>query len=307
MLGQFLGNLNPVDDHLSEEWLASSKATCNNSNPEEGLSRVIDASDNKTILFRDLLNINAETILGPDHTQTFGRSTMLDVRMTDTAEHLPVRYSTTEGEILNILGTRDIEGYPAHMLLGCKAEILPGEFSDSVCFGSRCNLQQVMHEVKYKPGEIFYIPPSTPYSIGAGSFVLRVSNTNDVNRAPEIPHTTCATEGTTPENLARLINPREMLVHRSDTGVMAQATGSCLARSFTFQRAELSGQMDISLEREFAIIMCVAGRGRMTWGGGKRDLHAGDYFLQPFGVPWISYTPSENEKLCLVLALPPQP
>jgi len=72
---------------------------------------------------------------------------------------------------------------------------------------------------------------------------------------------------------------------------------------FTIWRTEVVDKMEIKLPRPFAGVLCTGGEGNISYAGGTREIKKGDFFLQPFGVPWIEY--NAYGRLSLIITMPP--
>ena len=194
-----------------------------------------------------------------------------------------------------------------HVLVGVKEGVSAEAFSEAVKARRIEPVESMLHKLPICPGEGLFIPPHTPYAVEAGVFMLQVRRYADdapvcpvtMDNWTDIPDCT----GLDKEELLRKVTIHEHILKRSDEGCCFELIGSHQTGGFSLWRVEISGRMRVKLPRPFALVVCTAGEGLMSWAAGSRELAAGEYFLQPYGVPWVEYVAYGH--LNLMVVLPP--
>lgn len=339
LLDEFVGNASPEDAHFPEDWLASMVQAVNGEHsqgPEEGLARVADAAGNPGPLLRDMVTTHAEALLGPGHVACFGPDMALLCKYLDSAVRLPIQchpdvatarklYSSDYGktESWHIVNTRRINGEEPYILMGFREGVTREAFAEAIGKQDIPTMESMLHKIRVQPGETYFVPARLPHAIGPGVFMIETQEPSDWVIQPE---RFCADtelsetdmwgplsteegldvfeyEGLSEADLLRRVKMDPMILNRSDEGYCAEAIGSQHTDAFGLWHVEVVGRMQLELPRPFALVVCVAGEGVMSWANGSCEIQAGQYFLQPYGVPWIEYR--AHGRLSLLVCLPP--
>ncbi len=286
LLDRFHGTDGTTDGAYSEEWIASTAAAGDPEDADAGLSRIRDADDLPGPLFADVAQSAGDVLFGAPHHARFGPHTGLDCRFIDCADTGPPVCRPAGPTCLCVIGTRDDTGREPALLVGDAGTPEPRRPA----------------RIVVAPGQIFYLPPGTPYRAGAGMLVLQVAAAGDSLEERPFSEEPPGTEPPRTEEVRHRIRPREVVALRTDAGVLSESVTTDFPMPFSLCRAEIRGEMDILQEEGFSIIICAAGAGRITWAGGQRAITAGEYFLQPWALPWITFTAEET--ICLIIARP---
>lgn len=187
LFGAFMGG-ESEDTNYPEEWVASSVCAINDNStdPGEGLS-VIEGTD---ITLKELLERYPKETLGNR------KSLEILVKYLDSAIRLPLQahpdkkfsetyFSSSYGktEMWLILATRE----DASICFGFKDKITKEEFS-AIIEESRNNknvMDEYLHKVAVKPGDIYLIPAKAVHAIGKGCLILEVQEPTDFTIQPE--------------------------------------------------------------------------------------------------------------------------
>ena len=320
LLDRFVGAVGDGDGHFPEDWLASTERADNGENSQredEGLGRICGEGPGDGPMLVDLFAENAESLLGAEHVAKFGKSLAMQCKLVDPAVPQPVQcYPAPSGgstehddgdgcEAWYILGTRRISGREPHVLVGVKEGTNAKAFSEAVKAPRIEAVESMLHRLPICPGEGYFLPPRMPYAIEAGVFMLQVRRYADDAPFCPVPmdHWTDTPDctGLGKDDLLRKVMIHEHMLTRSDEGYCFELVGSHQTGAFALWRVEVTGRMRIKLPRPFAFVLCVAGEGLMSWAAGSRELVTGEYFLQPYGVPWIEYVAYGHQSLLIVL------
>ena len=160
--------------------------------------------------------------------------------------------------------------------------------------------------------DAFFIPPGIPHAIGSGILLYEVQPIDNPSVYLEgkfrgdgdkwTPAGEIATY--TKDDLLREVQSSNHILKRSDEGFCCELIGMDKTSDFLIWRAEVVSKMEIKLPRPFAMVLCTGGEGNISYAGGTRELKKGDFFLQPFGVPWIEY--NAYGRLSLIITMPPK-
>ena len=175
-------------------------------------------------------------------------------------------------------------------------------------------LEMMMHHIPVNPGDAMFIPSGVPHAIGAGVLLYEVQPVDNpaVYLEKEFRDDGDAWAPTedletyTQEDMARKTRVSNHTIKRSDEGYCSEIIGPDQTKDFLIWRAEVISKMEIKLPRPFAGVLCTGGEGNISYSGGTREIKKGDFFLQPFGVPWIEYNSNPGERLSLVITMPPK-
>ena len=171
-------------------------------------------------------------------------------------------------------------------------------------------LEMMMHSIPVKPGDALFVPPGIPHAIGSGILLYEVQ---PVDNPSVYLEEKCCSDGEkwTPagdtatyskDDLLREVRVSNHMLKRSDEGYCCEIIGPDQTKDFLIWGAEVVHKMEIKLPRPFAGVLCTGGEGNISYAGGTREIKKGDFFLQPFGVPWIEY--NAYERLSLIITMP---
>lgn len=338
LLDEFVGQDPPGDGNHPEEWLASHVRAQNGErgSVDEGIAHVADTEGRPGPLFSTVLEQHAEAILGPAHVETYGQNLGVLCKYLDSAVRLPIQchpsrtqarelYGSAFGkaEAWYILDTRSIGEREPYLLMGFREGVRREEFHEAVSTQNISAMEEMLHRLPARVGQTYIVPPGMPHAIGPGIFMLEVQEPSDWVVQPEkVCDETELTErdmwgplspeqgmdvfdftGYEESELKRRVRCAEHVLLRSDEGYQAELIGSDRCEAFGLMQVEVVGRMHVTLPRDFAVVVCIGGEGRMQWAGGTREIRAGEYFLQPYGVPWVEYL--AYGRLSLLFGLPP--
>lgn len=193
LLDEFCGSTEGEDSFFPEDWLASVVEANNlpreNQPEREGLSTVC-GSDGEFL--KDIIEQNASEILGDDHLNRYGKNMGFLVKLLDSAVRLPIQvhpdkaaakklFSSDYGktEAWYILGGREIGGEKPYILIGFKEGIKADDWESYFEKQDISAMENVLHKVYVKPGDLFLIKGGTPHAIGPGCFLLEIQEPTD--------------------------------------------------------------------------------------------------------------------------------
>lgn len=183
------------DGNFPEDWLASVVVADNPDRadkPEkEGLSK-IETEDGSELYLKDLIDSDPETYLGEKHIEKFGVNFGVLTKFLDSAERLPIQVHPTKDaakrlfnsdygktESWYILDSRVIDGEEPYILLGFKKTVTAEKWKELFDKQDMAEMQEYMHKIVVKPGDVFLITGGTPHAIGSGCMLLEVQEPTD--------------------------------------------------------------------------------------------------------------------------------
>lgn len=183
------------DANFPEDWLASVVVADNPDRadkPEkEGLSQV-ETADGKLLYLKDLIDSDPETYLGKEHLEKFGANFGVLTKFLDSAERLPIQVHPTKDaakrlfgsdygktESWYILNSRVIDGEEPYILLGFKRHVTSEKWKELFDKQDIAEMQEYMHKIPVKKGDVFLITGGTPHAIGSGCMLLEVQEPTD--------------------------------------------------------------------------------------------------------------------------------
>jgi mannose-6-phosphate isomerase len=304
-----------ADDHVPEDWVGSTTAILGAA--PSGLTTLPDGR-----VLRDAVAAEPERFLGPAHVAAFGADPAVLVKLLDAGERLPVHLHPDRDFAREHLGSRYgkseawlvLQGGTLH--LGFRDDVdvdaLRGWFrsQDSDAMLAACNDLQV------GPGDCVYVPAGTPHAIGEGIFMVEVQEPSDLGVMLEwrgfVPPES-ATMGLDLETA--LDATRRTAVSRDELAswtrrsadapeVRPGARAVVPPESSLFFRAEwLRPGPGVDLEPSFAVLVVVAGSGRLATDAGELELAQGDTVLVPYAAGTGELTGAVEAIRCL----PPVP
>ncbi len=188
VLRRFRGALETPDDHLPEDWLASTVRARNGihaRDPEEGLSRV--SMDGKSLLLADWLEKEPEFWFGSSEGEKpRGPGVLWKLLDSSVRLHLQAhpsaafarRYLNSNAgktECWYILSTRG-EG---HVHLGFQHAPDSSAWERMIREQRLEEMRACFEKIPVRPGECYVVPAGTPHAIGEGVFMLELQEPTD--------------------------------------------------------------------------------------------------------------------------------
>lgn len=192
------------DGHFPEEWLMSVVAARNVGREDivEGISTVAENG----MPLNELIEADPVALLGAAHTERYGSSLGVLVKLLDSAERLGVQVHPTrevarklfdsaygKTECWHIVDGRPIEGEEPCIYLGFKEGVTREKWKE--CFDTQ-NIPEMLsclHKIPVKAGDTYIVHGGVPHAIGAGCFLVEIQEPTDY---------TIRTERVTPGGLA---------------------------------------------------------------------------------------------------------
>ncbi len=335
LLSEFTEN-DSGSQNYPEQWLASTHPCQDSPESNEGLSRIRVDDGMAGPLLCDVLKSNSNEILGPEYSAANGPSLGMCCKLINPAERMAIQCSlgNTMSENLfgissqgtkawYIIGTDETADELPYILLGFKEDVTPETFSLAVKQQNTEALESMLHKIPISRGETYNIPPGMAHALGPGVFVYEISDpdsqTVTVERnlhEEDLPIAEKGAQLTVEQNLSVFdctgqtvdevlaqCRVAEYVLHRSDEGFHAELIAPSPANGYMLWRMEVVGKMRVQLPRPFGLVLCTAGEGKINWAMGSSEFAAGEYFLQPYTVPWIEYL--AFGRLALIIAMPP--
>jgi mannose-6-phosphate isomerase len=304
-----------TDDHVPEDWIGSTTAIFGAA--PLGLSTLPDGR-----LLRDAIEADPDRYLGPAHVAAFGPDPAVLVKLLDAGERLPLHlhpdrdfarrhlgsaYGKTEAWLVLAGGT---------LQLGFREDVEAESLRDWFDRQDTAAMLAASNELRVAPGDCVYVPAGTPHAIGEGIFIVEVQEPSDLGVLLEwerfVPSESAAMglELDTALDATRrsAVSGDELeswICRSSDAPELRPGARAVVPpQAEPFFRAEwLRPDPAVELEPAFAVIVAVAGSGRLATEGGELELARGDTLLVPYGAGAGELTGAVEAIRCL----PPAP
>jgi mannose-6-phosphate isomerase len=284
-------------DHRPEDWVGSATTVFGSQN--DGLTRLPDGR-----LLRDAIDADPQGYLGPGHVQRYGSSPALLVKLLDAGERLPVHchpddlfarrhlaspWGKTEAWIV-------IDAAPGSVVHLGFSEAVPDEMLAGWVAGQDPAMLRALNRVTVRPGDAILVPAGLPHAIGAGVFVAELQEPTDLSVLLEWDD--FPVDGRAEGHLglgfdlalgcvdrsawkraqiAGLHGPDAAAAERPVTAVFPPA-----ADPFFAAERIRPGSSAVGLDRGFAILIVIAGRGLLCSERGEIPLSRGMTVLVPY-------------------------
>lgn len=282
-------------DHVPEDWIASTTTVAGFD--ELGLTALPGGPT-----LRSAVAAAPAEWLGEAHIARHGSDPALLVKLLDAGERLPVHVhpddefarrhlSCPAGKTESWIVLDSEPGARVH--LGFREPVAPPQLAEWVRTQDREAMLGALHELAVRPGDTVYVPAGCAHAIGEGILLLELQQAADLSLLLE--HAGFAIDGLRDGHLgigfdAALSCVRHAAVSAAELDVLRgrwddERIFPDLADAF-FRADRLAGVLDVVLEPSFAVLVVVAGTGRLSWEGpepGDLDLRSGSTVVVPHG------------------------
>ena len=304
-----------ADDHVPEDWVGSTTAILGSA--PLGLTTLPDGR-----LLRDAVAAEPERFLGPEHVAALGPDPAVLVKLLDAGERLPVHLHPDRAFAREHLGSAYgkseawlvLHGGTLH--LGFREDVSADTLRDWFDSQDAGAMLAASNELQVAAGDCVYVPAGTPHAIGDSVFMVEVQEPSDLGVLLEyrgFVERESATMGLDVETA--LGATRRSAVSRDELASWTRRSAAAPetrpgARAVVppgaaeFFRAEwLRPAPAVMLEPSFAVLVTVAGSGRLATDAGDLELTRGDTLLVPYAAGAGELSGSVEAIRCL----PPRP
>lgn len=317
LLDRFLGKRFCADEHFPEDWVGSAIVANNpnrTKNVHEGLSHVCSPGGEIQSL-ASLLKQNSEGILGAKHTEKYGMNLGVLIKLLDSAMRLPIQvhpnqelaqkyfnssFGKTEAWI--IIATRKIDETEPYILLGFNEGITREDFTEIIKNRDSEALEQSLHKISVKEGEVYLIEAGVPHAIGPGNFILEIQEPTDITLRAELKvgdieiSEEVAFQGLSfqsymdcydfipfkSEDLLQKYKLKPQLIREMPgCGKENRLIGYTDTPYFEVHGLEIESSWSVHNEERFHILLIMGGKGKISCPDFSQMIKTGDYFLIP--------------------------
>ena len=187
-----LAGKTPCDGHYPEDWIGSVTAAKNpdSQDANEGISKV--ELDGQQILLPELIAMDPDYFLGPEHVARFGQQPMLLVKLLDSAVRLQLQAHPTatfaqrhlnsnsgKAEAYYILDIRDDVGQ-AYVHLGFQRPPAREDFQRWIQDQDMDSIMECFDRIEVQRGDVLFIPGGVPHAIGEGILMVEIMEPSDL-------------------------------------------------------------------------------------------------------------------------------
>jgi hypothetical protein len=247
LLDQFLGNPNPADSFLPEDWISSFVEAKNRVyRPGEGISRVM--VDGEALPITEVIT---PADLGPGREDSgvlvkyLNAAERLGIQVHPTPDFSRKHFGTNYGkaECWHILAVED----GASIYIGFKEGITREKWKTLFETQDVEGMLSALHPFSVKPGDTVLVRAGTPHAIGAGCFLLEIQEPTDYTMRME--KITLAGEALTPMQIHYGVGEDAMLdcfiyEGRSEEEAYSEYFRSIIDNIKKFQNFDVYGHLD---------------------------------------------------------------
>lgn len=334
---------NGEDANFPEDWLASVVVADNPDRadkPEkEGLSK-IETADGSELYLKDLIDSYPETYLGKEHIEKFGVNFGVLTKFLDSAERLPIQVHPTKAaakrlfnsdygktESWYILNSRVIDGEEPYILLGFKRSVTAEKWKELFDRQDIAEMQEYMHKIVVKPGDVFLITGGTPHAIGSGCMLLEVQEPTDYTISVE----KCDMRGTLmPDHLCHMglgfekmfecftyeaLSIDELMSRYYLKANMLEESGKAKKESlityddtacFALNRMTVEAEYERKTNGRACCLAVARGSGKLVCGEKEIEIKAGDCLFEPAKVDAYTVKANDGDTLEILECMPPK-
>ncbi|MDD2361878.1 MAG: class I mannose-6-phosphate isomerase [Oscillospiraceae bacterium] len=339
LLEEFCGKQLSADGFFPEDWLGSlveaNNPTRENQPLHEGLSLTEDGC-----LFRDILKQDPKGYLGADHIAHLGLSMGILVKLLDSAERLPIQvhpdkqkareyfcsdYGKTEAWY--IMDGREIGGEQPYILLGFREGVTREEWQTYFYRQDIKAMENSLHKISVKPGDVYLVNGGTPHAIGAGCLILEIQEPTDY---------TISVERQTPQgeilddfmlhhgigfdkmlecfhyeplSLKKLLQRYKLkpqLLHEEPEAKVTSLVTYNDTLMFALNSVQVTGCYRRPCEKRPSLLVTIAGNGEISCAGHSISIKKGETVFMPAGLPDVTLVCGSETALLMLECLPPQ-
>lgn len=326
------------DNHYGERWIASLvDVRSNEKEDNEGLSELL--VDGKRITLKQLVEFSPEEFLGREHYKKYGMSLSILVKLLDAFSRLLIQVhpnKDTARELFNsafgkteawyIIGGRKVEGQDPYILIGFKEGINKSDYQRLFEIQDIDALENSMHKIPVKEGDVYLIEGGVPHAIGAGCFLIEIQEPTDY---------TIRVEKSTPDgrniddflchqglgfdrmfdcfiyeglNRDQIIDKYKLvpkvLLDNNDAKVISLINEED-TNLFRMEKIILRKKLFFNKENSFAVALVLNGNGEIICNGEKISLNQGDEIFLPYEAKEITCVNLCDEQMELIVCFPP--
>ncbi len=192
LIDNFLGKEH-VDTSLSQMWIASTVSSVLGDGTE-GFSRLIQEDGGH--LLKDLLEKNPPSYLGGPHTEKWGHSLGILVKLLNSEDRLLVQTHPNKEKAMKYFNSRfgkteawyvvDTKpGEPAFVYAGFKPDINKEIFRQYIQAQDTEKILASLHQFEIHAGDVIFIPAGLPHALGNHSLVVEIQEPTDITLRAE--------------------------------------------------------------------------------------------------------------------------
>lgn len=332
-LDQIEGKDFPDDSNFPEDWIGSTTRAVNPNRDEfmnEGISILTDDQ-----LLTDVIEHNAEAILGPDHIKKYGLNTQVLTKFLDSSDrlhfqvHPTVEFSETylnsssgKTEVYYILDIREevtnpyiymgFQHPPNRELLG---KVIEEQDID--------RLKECFEKIPVKKDDVFIVPGGLPHAIGEGVFMIEIMEPTDFVARIEferggykLPYNSrfmgrdlgfaldmVNYNAISKDDIKKRFYGSNHTIKETDTGSEKQLIGPDHTDRFSVNKLEIHGSYTDKSVEHFYLGIVLNGKGKLMSSGNIYPIEKYSRFLIPHALKEVKFT---SENLEILKIIPPK-
>lgn len=326
------------DNHYGERWIASLvDVRSKERKDDEGLSKLV--IDGIEITLKEVIESSPEDFLGMEHCRKYGTSLAILVKALDAFSRLIIQVHPNKEmarqlfdspfgktEAWYIIGGRKIDGKEPYILIGFKEGINKEDYKRLFQLQDIKALEDTMHKIPVKEGDVYLIEGGVPHAIGAGCFLIEIQEPTDYTirvekSAPDgrkIDDFSCH-QGVGFDRMFDCFNyeglSRDKVIDRYkltpkilldiEDATVISLIGEEDTDLFSMEKILVRKTLSFNKKDNFAVAAVLKGNGKLLCNGEELDLNQGDEVFLPYEAKEITWVNEGSEELELIVCLPP--
>lgn len=328
LIDELHGSKNAEDTHFPEEWITSVVSAKNAGREhikDEGWSYI----DGTQISLKSLIESDPNRMLGTAHTNKFGATPGVLVKLLDAAERLGVQVHPTKEkarlyfdsdygktECWHIIGTRKIDGEEPCVYMGFKDGVTKEAWRRLFELQDVGGMLNCLNKIEVKVGDTYLISGGMPHAIGAGCFLVEIQEPTDY---------TLRTEKITPSGLIisdqachygigfdsmfecfeytplapEKANRPPRIIEAGDGYVLYDIIGYGDSDFFSLKKLELEKDFELDLNGSYCGIYVLSGKGCFISGNINTEFGSAEQYFVPADIKKLKIRSEEPMTLLI--------
>ena len=338
LLDQWQGIEPAVDTLRPEEWVASSTPSRYAPDPTTGLSR-IGNQGMEEMLLKDYIARDPAAVLGESHYKEYGENQGFLTKIIDSDKRLNIQTHPDraqskilfdsdfgKSEAWFVMGGRVMNGEKPYILMGFKPGMTREIWEDLVERQDIKGLEESLHKVPVKKGDVFFIPSGMPHAIGSGCMIAEIQEPTDITfRVEKISHPgktypeetyhqgvgytkmfDCFDYGSYSQEgileKTRISHPEQPLENNTVRTPLINDENTTF---FAMDRIRTKGSWQLNNHSGFCTVVVLEGRGRVNHMGNDFEISRSNEIFLPCSDENYSFYSAEGEELDFLVCYPP--
>jgi len=275
-------------------------------------------------LLPDIVAVDPDAWLGPDHIARWNGSTALLVKLLDAGQRLPVHIHPTRDFAARHLdcpfgkseawAVIDTPAGGGTVFVGANRPVSRDEWAGLVAGQDTSTMLDLLNPLTVHPGDGVFVPSGTPHAIDEGIFVVELQEPTDFSillewrgfdtDGPADGHVGLGFDVAIDAVRQDAIDSEalDQLVRRADEGSLRPILPDVAEPYFRAWSVSVTAG-PVTVPASFAVIVVLDGEGTLGWSGERRPIRRGDALVVPYAAGELTF----DGAVTAIVAQPPDP